>query len=190
MSMGEARDFGTDDEGGLEAPTGFQIHLRKLGMKYTQLKDSTAPHVAPRWAGTAVLFLIYCLRIYLVNGWYIVTYGLGIYILNLGIGFLSPVTDPSADGTVLPTNEADEFKPFVRKLPEFKFWHSATRGIVIAFFMTFFSVFNIPVFWPILVCYFIALFIMTMRRQIQHMIKHKYVPFSLGKPKFKGKEPE
>ena len=29
---------------------------------------------------------------------YIVTYGLGIYILNLGIGFLSPAADPAADG--------------------------------------------------------------------------------------------
>jgi len=28
---------------------------------------------------------------------------------------------------VLPTAETDEFKPFVRKLPEFKFWHSVTR---------------------------------------------------------------
>jgi hypothetical protein len=32
--------------------------------------------------------------------------------------------------TVLPTAEADEFKPFVRKLPEFKFWHSVTRVIL------------------------------------------------------------
>ena len=44
------------------------------------------------------------------------------------------------------------------------FW---LQGIVTAFFMTFFSFFNIPVFWPILVCYFLALFVMTMRRQIQ-----------------------
>ena len=37
--------------------------------------------------------------------------------------------------------------------------------------MTFFSVFNIPVFWPILLLYFIALFVLTMKRQIKHMIK-------------------
>jgi hypothetical protein len=35
----------------------------------------------------------------MINGWYIVTYGLGIYILNLGIGFLSPAADPATDGT-------------------------------------------------------------------------------------------
>lgn len=47
--------------------------------------------------------------------------------------------------------------------------------------MTFFSAFDVPVFWPILLFYWLSLFILTMRRQITHMIKYKYVPFSLGK---------
>jgi len=47
--------------------------------------------------------------------------------------------------------------------------------------MTFFSIFDIPVFWPILLLYFFALFFLTMKRQIKHMIKHKYVPWSMGK---------
>ena len=47
--------------------------------------------------------------------------------------------------------------------------------------MTFFSVFDVPVFWPILLCYWIVLFVLTMKRQIMHMIKYKYVPFSFGK---------
>ena len=42
--------------------------------------------------------------------------------------------------------------------------------------MTFFKMFDIPVFWPILFLYFIALFVLTMKRQIKHMIKYKYVP--------------
>ena len=53
--------------------------------------------------------------------------------------------------------------------------------------MTFFKMFDIPVFWPILLLYFIALFVLTMKRQIKHMIKYKYVPFSLGKTKYAGK---
>jgi hypothetical protein len=49
---------------------------------------------------------------------------------------------------VLPVHESeDEFKPFVRRLPEFKFWLCATRGITIAFIATFFEIFDIPVFW-------------------------------------------
>lgn len=50
-----------------------------------------------------------------------------------------------------------------------------------AFIMTFFSLFDVPVFWPILLCYWIVLFVLTMRRQITHMIKYKYIPFNLGK---------
>jgi len=56
-----------------------------------------------------------------------------------------------------------------------------TKAFCIAFLMTFFSVFDVPVFWPILLCYWVVLFVLTMRRQIAHMIKHKYIPFSIGK---------
>lgn len=51
--------------------------------------------------------------------------------------------------------------------------------------MTFLSVFDVPVFWPILLLYFFVLFFMTMKRQIMHMYKHKYVPLSFGKAKYK-----
>lgn len=45
--------------------------------------------------------------------------------------------------------------------------YGATRAIVIAITCTFFEFFNIPVFWPILVMYFIVLFVITMKRQIK-----------------------
>jgi hypothetical protein len=53
--------------------------------------------------------------------------------------------------------------------------------------MTFFEMFDIPVFWPVLVVYFFILFFITMKRQISHMVKHKYVPFNFGKAKYSGK---
>ena len=46
---------------------------------------------------------------------------------------------------------------------------------------TFFPIFDVPVFWPILLLYFFVLFFITMKRQVKHMIKHKYIPFDLGK---------
>jgi hypothetical protein len=33
---------------------------------------------------------MYVFRVYMLNGWFIVSYGLGIYLLNQLIGFLSP----------------------------------------------------------------------------------------------------
>ncbi|EPQ10801.1 Protein RER1 [Myotis brandtii] len=109
------------------------------------------------------------------QGWYIVTYALGIYHLNLFIAFLSPKVDPSLmedsdDGPSLPTKQNEEFRPFIRRLPEFKFWHSATKGILVAMVCTFFEAFNVPVFWPILVMYFIMLFCITMKRQIKGIL--------------------
>ena len=54
-------------------------------------------------------------------------------------------------------------------------------AVTISIGMTFSVVFDIPVFWPILLLYFIILFVATMKRQIMHMIKYRYVPWSYGK---------
>merc|ERR1712216_1080432 len=92
------------------------------------------------------------LRAYFVHGYYIVTYGLGIYNLNLMIGFLSPARDPSlsaSEGPTLPSSNNEEYRPFVRKLPEFKFWVKSAKSLLVSFSMTFFPVFDVPVFWPI-----------------------------------------
>ncbi|KDP31644.1 hypothetical protein JCGZ_14960 [Jatropha curcas] len=153
--------------------------------------DRSTPHTLRRWLGTLALAMIYVLRVYYIRGFYVVSYGLGIYILNLLIGFLSPKDDPeleALDGASLPTKGSDEFKPFIRRLPEFKFWYAITKAFVVAFVLTFFSVLDVPVFWPILLCYWIVLFVLTMKRQIIHMIKYKYIPFDIGKQSYTSKK--
>jgi hypothetical protein len=67
--------------------------------------------------------------------------------------------DGNASG--LPTKEDQEFRPFVRRLPEFKFWYSTTKAIAIGFFCSWFEIFNLPVFWPVLVVYWLILFGLT-----------------------------
>jgi len=47
--------------------------------------------------------------------------------------------------------------------------------------MTLFTMFDVPVFWPILLLYWLLLFTVTMKRQIKHMIKYRYLPFTTGK---------
>lgn len=92
--------------------------------KYQHLLDKITQHVLRRWIGFLVVASIYVLRVYFLHGFYVVSYGLGIYILNILILFLSPQVDPdSQDGPTLPTRDSDEFRPFVRRLPEFKFWY-------------------------------------------------------------------
>lgn len=166
----------------------------RLQRHYQALLDQSTPHVMYRWIGTGVFLLLFFLRILLAQGWYIVAYALGIYLLNLFLAFLQPKFDPSnealdsemEDGTAssLPTKQDEEFRPFIRRLPEFKFWHSATRAIAISFACSFFEIFDVPVFWPVLVMYWVILFVLTMRKQIQHMIKYRYVPFTFGKTRY------
>ena len=86
--------------------------------------DKSAPHASLRWIVSLFSAIAYGLRVYYIEGFYIVTYGLGIYLLNLLIGFLSPQIDPEItnDGPTLPSKGSDDFKPFIRRLPEFKFW--------------------------------------------------------------------
>ncbi|XP_064642838.1 protein RER1-like isoform X2 [Lineus longissimus] len=172
--------------------------LSRAYRRYSELHqhylDRSTPYVTARWIASAVLLLVYFLRVYILQGWYIVTYALGIYELNLFIAFLTPKIDPSVnedideDGPSLPTKSNEEFRPFMRRLPEFKFWYSSTKAVVLSMFCTCFEALNVPVFWPILVMYFIILFTITMKRQIRHMIKYRYIPFSHGKTKYKGKE--
>lgn len=57
---------------------------------------------------------------------------IGIYMLNFFLAFLTPKFDPSIElelqetemeeGPSLPMKNDEEFKPFIRRLPEFKFW--------------------------------------------------------------------
>ena len=178
-------------EGGGPEPSVAERVVAQLGRRYQHLLDRSTVYVKARWAGLLVLLMLYGLRTYVLQGWFIVTYGLGIFLLNNFIGFISPQVDPETDGPLLPTGGGrdGEFRPFSRRLPEFKFWLSCLNATLASLFMTFFKMFDIPVFWPILLIYFIALTFMTLRKQIAHMIKHKYVPWSWGKTQYKSKDP-
>ena len=112
------------------AQDSFPVILRRsLARKWQAFLDNSVPHTNARWLSLLGLCLLYCVRVYYAQGFYIVTYGLGIFLLNLFIGFLTPLEDADADGgPLLPTTETDEFKPFIRRLPEFKFWSVPLRS--------------------------------------------------------------
>jgi len=70
----------------------------KISQRYRHYLDKTTPHVVPRWIALAVVVLVYAVRAYLLHGYYIITYALGIYNLNLLLGFLTPQARPCAAG--------------------------------------------------------------------------------------------
>ncbi|XWS29279.1 hypothetical protein CRYUN_Cryun24cG0014700 [Craigia yunnanensis] len=179
---------GSENDGGV---TPIAKWKSEFSMTFQYFLDRSTPHTIRRWLGTLAVAMIYVLRVYYVQGFYVISYGLGIYILNLLIGFLSPKVDPELEvlnGASLPTKGSDEFKPFIRRLPEFKFWYAITKAFLVAFALTFFSMLDVPVFWPILLCYWIFLFFLTMKRQILHMIKYKYIPYDIGKQRYADKK--
>ncbi|MCJ1225224.1 hypothetical protein MMC12_001873 [Toensbergia leucococca] len=101
--------------------------------QYQAYLDKSTPYTTYRWTSTAALLILFLLRIVIAQGWYIVCYSLGIYLLNLFLAFLQPKFDPSLthdegleDGDAasgLPVRHDEEFRPFIRRLPEFKFWY-------------------------------------------------------------------
>nr|XP_054769197.1 protein RER1-like [Lytechinus pictus] len=151
----------------ISQPSFFSRMGTGLSQRYQSLLDRSVPFAIPRWIGFISFYIIYLVRIFFIQGWFIITYALAIYHLNLFIAFLSPKIDPAVtddpddDGPALPTKSGQEFRPFIRRLPEFKFWHSAMKAILIAMTLTFFEVFNVPVFLPILVMYFFLLFLLN-----------------------------
>ncbi len=145
----------------------YNCSYQTVYARWDYIISKTKPHALYRWLFQVIFLLGYMWRVYLLNGWFIVTYGLGIYILNLFIGFLSPQVDPEdeyAEDEGLPSTlqqTSAEFRPFSRKVPEFIFWYGCIKAVFYAFVMTFFDVFNLPVFWPILLMYFIILFVVS-----------------------------
>ena len=128
------------------------------------------------------------------KGYYALTYCIGIHFLNSFIGFISPLDDPEEelgeDNSYLPQRRNEEFRPFQRKVKEFSFWSMMFWTFLVSIFFTFFEAFNIPVFWPLLLIYFLLIFFLIMRRQIQHMIKYNYLPWDSGKKNYgSGKVP-
>ncbi|CUM63251.1 uncharacterized protein PRCAT00000822001 [Priceomyces carsonii] len=173
-------------------------YLTQTKITYQKYLDQSVPYTRNRWIGSASLLAIFLLRIFFSQGWYIICYGLGIYLLNLFLAFLTPKFDPSLEQEMksesieegfqdeLESTQKDEdFRPFIRKLPEFTFWYNGTRATLISLFLTAWNIFDIPVFWPILLMYFIILFTLTMRKQIQHMMRYNYLPFDFGKARYR-----
>lgn len=127
---------------------------------YRKFVDDMGPYVWQRWASTGVFALLYLWRVGSLHGYYLVTYALGIFLLNQLMLFLSPKVDPVGEESLpLPLSNSldDDFRPFVRALPEKEFWLRSTIALFISMFCTFLPFLNIPVFWPILVIYFICL---------------------------------
>ena len=162
----------------------FVVTKIDAAMQLESLVLRIKPYLWQRWAFFAVISVIFTIRMFATHRYYYAGYIAGLYILQAFILFLSPKNDPDLYGKdVLPTAGDGDYKPFVRKLPEFTFWRRATAAAVLAFFLSLMP-FDLPVYGPLLLVYFLVVTFITFRTRIRHMIKYKYVPFDIGKPKY------
>ena len=133
-----------------------------------------------------ILASIYLLRVWVHGGFYVVSYMLAIYELQLALLFLQPkvlpkLTPPGSEGPALPEKAGDEFRPFIRRLPEFKLWLNSMRAFGLALLATLVPWFDIPCYAPMLVLYFFLLLFALGRKQLEMMRKYNFVPFDTGR---------
>ena len=70
--------------------------------------------------------------------------------------------------------DGEDHKPFMRKLNEFGFWEGVTLSIFLACFLSFWRIFDVPVFWPLLLAYFGWTIVVVVGKQRAHMEKWGY----------------
>lgn len=157
--------------------------------------DKMVPKKTYRWTFAGVVFLLYMARILYIQSHYLITYCLSLYLLHGLIVFLTPKNEDIPDifddvDTEFepPANIDNEFRPFIRRLPEFQFWWFFLRLVGMAFTATFFDIFDIPACVPVLIVYFAVILILTVRGLLRHMKKYKYNPFYEEKARFKTME--
>ena len=162
--------------------------FEKIQIYFSLINDKIIIYRKSRWISLAILAIIYFIRVFRKKGYYALTYCIGIHFLNSFIGFISPLDDPEdelgEDNSYLPQRSNEEFKPFQRKEREFSFWSLMFWTFLVLIFLTFFECFDIPVFWPLLLFYFVFIFFIIMKRQIKHMIKYNYLPWDTGKKNY------
>lgn len=167
--------------------------------------DWSSSRIYSRWSYFGFFFFIFWHHVLTNEKHYVIAYMYSVYLLNLMLRFITPLDfedlcaahEEAHGGTTLPSNERKtskitlerlrnventyEFKPFMRQMNEFNFWLCAVRASHIAVITIYLDFLDLPVFWPLLVLYFVLLFATTMRQQLQNMIKYRYIPFSVGK---------
>lgn len=155
--------------------------------------DRSTPFKLYRWLFFFAAFSIYILRILILSRFYLITYCLSIYLLHGLIEFLTPkeenIPDPFEnfdDDVYIPPDADDEFRPFIRRMPEFNFWLFSIKLVLGCLFLTFFGLFDVPVYVPILVIYFLIISGLTVRNLVKHMRKYRYNPFFVAKNQFQN----
>lgn len=185
----QPQDINTPPEDENKQEYSFQdrlvIQKTELEMKLDSIVLHTKPFVLYRWIFYSFFCALLVGRMLIQKRFYAIAYICFIAHISLLIQFVSPKLDPEIYGPeVLPGS----YEPFKRKLPEFDFWKKITKVIILSNIATLFPFLDMPVYAPLLFGYLLIVFIISFHERIMHMIRNHYVPFTVGKPKYKKEE--
>lgn len=148
--------------------------------------DRLSPHPLARWLTFAGCLLLYLIKTLATGTHHIITYVVGVYLFHGFILFATPkdenIPDPfeaeeDEENAYSPVNIDNTLRPFVRNMPEYKYWVFAMKVLIVSFLLTLTSLTDIPVYAPILVAYFVFMVIATAFKLWQHCNKYNYNPF-------------
>ena len=167
-------------------PNRLAIQMRIIRNFFEGRIDRLIIYKSQRWAFFFAFLLLFVFRMIYLQAYFAVGYVFGFYTIQKIILYFTPSTLPSITdeeeneeevfdipNVVLDKNE-DSSKPIVRKLGEFKLWKKIFLAASISLTMTFFSIFDLPVFWPILLLYFFLVAATIVLKQKLHMKKYGY----------------
>lgn len=116
---------GGDTHDGISAVGSLTKWINNFRGILSQCVYQIVPYIFLRWMVTMTLGAMYALRVYYAPGYDMVSFSIGTFaVMCLGL-FLTPKGDLELEelgSASLPVKCSDEFKPFVRRLPEFDFW--------------------------------------------------------------------
>ncbi|CAI4297154.1 ALI_collapsed_G0005710.mRNA.1.CDS.1 [Saccharomyces cerevisiae] len=99
-------DYDSSDtmNGGSSNPLITKMNTMKL--LYQHYLDKVTPHAKERWAVLSGLLCLFMVRITMAEGWYVICYGLGLFLLNQ---FFS-LSDPKIDMSLQQDEENNELE--------------------------------------------------------------------------------
>ena len=164
----------------------LRVQMRIITGFFQKKIDRLIVYKTQRWVMLLVVLLVFLMRMIILEAFFAVAYILGFYIMQNVILYFTPSSLPSiqdeeeADEEIYEIPEKmlekseDSSKPIIRKLGEFRLWKKLFLAISIALLCTFMKIFDFPVFWPILLIYFLFITLTIVIRQRQHMKKYGY----------------
>lgn len=175
-------------------------YLNYLKPSYIKNKiNKTIIYRKERWILTIITYFLFIIKCVIYDSYYALLYILSFYYIQNIILFITPKDVPSIHDedededmyeipdTVFNKSDDPDEKPIIRKISEFSLWEKITFFTLLCHLLSYFEVFNIPVWWPMLLIYFVIVSVLIVFKQRSHMNKYNYSLYDFFKSK-RGKK--